>query len=98
MSQPKPEPLFDAADFDKYQWTEILDRVSPKQCRNYNEEFWAKAKAYQSSGDTLAQEIFKFLSEITSIVMEPLKPQNPSYIEKIIYESLSEKHLFILRS
>jgi hypothetical protein len=97
MSQPKPEPLFDAADFDKYQWTEILDRVSPKQCRNYNEEFWAKAKAYQSSGDTLAQEIFKFLSETTSIVMEPLEPQNPSYIEKIIYESLSEKHLFILR-
>ncbi len=97
MSQPKPEPLFDAADFDKYQWTEILDQVSPKQCRNYNEEFWAKAKAYESSGDTLAQEIFKFLSEITSIVMEPLKPQSPSYIEKIIYESLSEKHLFILR-
>lgn len=93
MSQSKPELLFDAADFDKYQWTEILAQVSPKQCRNYNEEFQVKAEAYQLSGDTLAHEIFKFLSKITSIIMKPLNPHNISYIEKL----LSEKELSILR-
>ena len=97
MSTFKPEPLFDAADFDKYQWTEILGRVSLKECRNYSNEFRTEAAIHQSSGDTLAQKIFEFLSQINSIVMEPLEPQNVSYIEKIIDESLSEKELFILR-
>ena len=97
MSQFQPELLFDAADFDKYQWTEILVRVSSKECQNYSEGFLAKAEAYQASGDTLAHEIFKFLSEITSIVMEPLEVKNSSYVEKLIYDLLSEKHLSILR-
>ena len=97
MSTFKPESLFDAADFDKYQWTEILERVSLKECRNYSNEFRAEAARHQSLGNTLAQKIFEFLSHISSIVMEPLEPQKASYIEKLIGESLSEKELFTLR-
>ena len=97
MSTVTPEPLFDAEYFDKYQWTEILSRVSLKVCRNYSNEFRTEAAMHQSSGDTLAQKFFEFLSHINSIVMEPIELQNTSYIEKIIDESLSEKELFILR-
>lgn len=93
MSTSKPEPLFNTADFDKYQWTEVLERVSSKECRNYSNEFQAEAARYQSSGDTLAQKIFEFLSHINSTIMAPLEPQNVSYIEKIIDESLLGKEL-----
>lgn len=97
MSTSKPERLFDAADFDKYQWTEILERVSLKECRNYSNEFRTEAAIHQSSGNTLAQKVFEFLSHISSIVMAPLKPKKASCIEKIIGESFSEKELSILR-
>jgi Domain of unknown function (DUF4209) len=97
MSTSKPEPLFDTTDFDKYQWTKILGRVSLKECRNYSNEFRTEAAIHRSSGDTLAQKVFEFLSHISSILMEPLEPQNASYIEKVIDESLSEKELLILR-
>ncbi len=95
MSQSKPKLLFESVDFDNYQWREVLDQTSQKQCTNYSEAF--RAKAYQLSNDTVAQDVFMFLSEITSVVMEPLETQNTSYIVKVISESLSEKHLSILR-
>lgn len=97
MSQPQPEPLFDAQDFDKYQWAKILGRVSSKECQNYSKEFLEEAEAYQASGNILAHEVFKFLSEVTSIVMEPLEVKKLSYVEKLICDLLSEKHLSILR-
>jgi hypothetical protein len=97
MSTFKPEPLFDVADFGKYQWTEIPKRVSLQECRSYSKEFRIEAAIHQSSGDTLAKKIFEFLSRITSIVMSPLEPQNASYVEKIIDKSLSEKEALILR-
>lgn len=106
MSQPQLEPLFDTADFDKYQWAEILGRVSSKECQNYSKGFLEEAGAYQASGDTLAHEIFKFLSEITSVVMEPPILMEPlevkqhnyhNYVEKLIESLLSKKHLSVLR-
>lgn len=97
MSTFKPEPLFDVADFDKYQWTEIPKRVSLQECRSYSKKFRIEAAIHQSSGDTLAKKIFEFLSHITSIVMSPLEPQNVSYVEKIVDKSLSENEILVLR-
>jgi hypothetical protein len=94
MSILKP---FKAEDFDKYQWTAILDRVNPKQCRNYNEEFRAKAEAYQLSSDTIGQEVFKFLSEITSISMEPLGVKSIPFVKETMLSVLSDDQLTLLR-
>ncbi|BAZ21554.1 hypothetical protein NIES4073_24320 [Kalymmatonema gypsitolerans NIES-4073] len=97
MSSLKPNPLFKTEDFDKYQWIAILDRVIPKQCWNYSEEFRARAEAYQLSGDTLGQEVFKFLSEITSILMEPLGLKSISIVEETMLAVLSDDQLALLR-
>lgn len=102
MSQFKAVPLLNAEDFERYQWTEILDKVNPKQCWNYYDKFQAKAKAYQLSGDTLGQEIFKFLSEITSVFMEPFGLNSTSTLEETILPEtmlgvLSDDQLALLR-
>ncbi|RCJ34002.1 hypothetical protein A6769_23485 [Nostoc punctiforme NIES-2108] len=86
-------PQFELSDFDKYQWTEILDKKIPKECQNYSEEFRIKSEAYKLSGDRIAQEIFKFLSEITSLLMEP---QSLPAVEEMITSALSDHHLAIL--
>ena len=103
MSQFKPVPLFKAEDFNRYQWTEILDRVNPKEYWNYYHKFQAKAKDYQLSGDTLGQEIFQFLSEITSVFMELFGLNSTSTLEETILPEtmlgvLSDDQLALLRS
>ncbi|MEG5050818.1 MULTISPECIES: DUF4209 domain-containing protein [unclassified Microcoleus] len=102
MSQFKAVPLLNAEDFERYQWTEILDRANPNECWNYYDKFQAKAKAYQLSGDTLGQEIFKFLSEITSVFMEPFGLNSTSTLEETILPEtmlgvLSDDQLALLR-
>ena len=97
MSSLQPNPLFKTENFDQYQWTAILARSTSKQCRNYSEEFRARAEDYQSSGDMLGQEVFKFLSEITSILMEPLGLKSISTAEKTMLAVLSDAHLTLLR-
>ncbi|MEH1765276.1 DUF4209 domain-containing protein [Nostoc sp.] len=94
MSQFRSVPQFELSDFDKYQWTEILDKKIAKECQNYSEEFRLKSEVYKSSGDSIAQEIFKFLSEITSLLMEP---QSLPAVEEMITSALSDHHLAILR-
>ena len=61
--------LLKLEDFDKYQWIAVIDQVELKQCRNYTQEFRAKAEAYQIAGDKIGQAVFQFLSSITSIVI-----------------------------
>lgn len=95
MSQFESVPQFELSDFDKYQWTEILDKKIPKECQNYSEEFRILSEAYKLSGDRIAQEIFKFLSEITSLLMEP---QSFPAVEEMITSALSDHHLAILRA
>ncbi|MBD1886379.1 DUF4209 domain-containing protein [Microcoleus vaginatus] len=102
MSQFKAVPLLNAEDFERYQWTEILDRVNPNECWNYYDKFQTKAKAYQLSGDTLGEEIFKFLSEITSVFMEPFGLNSTSTLEETILPEtmlgvLSDDQLALLR-
>ncbi len=97
MSTFQPEPLFDRADFDKYQWTEILDRARLKDCQIYSSEFQIEAAKYQALGDVLAQKIFGFLSYINSTEVELLYLQIPSSQEKKVDEFLSEKEISILR-
>ncbi|BBD66084.1 hypothetical protein NIES4072_02370 [Nostoc commune NIES-4072] len=94
MSQFESVPQFELSDFDKYQWTEILDKRISKECQNYSEEFRILSEAYKLSGDRIAQEIFKFLSEITSLLMEP---QSLPAVEEMITSALSDHHLAILR-
>lgn len=62
-------PSFELSDFTKYQWAEILAQTNPKKCHNYSEAFRAKAEEYQLYGDSLAQDIFTFLSKITCLSM-----------------------------
>lgn len=97
MSQFNPAPLFKIEDFDRYQWTEILDQVNSNECCNYYEKFEAKAKAYQLSGDPVGQEIFNFLSEITSIIMEPFGLKSTSTLEEDMLAVLSDNQLALLR-
>lgn len=73
MSQiKKNKPLFDIADFEKYQWLDVPASVNLKQCKDYSKEFKERAKIYELNSDSLAQEIFDFLGNITSSFMEPL--------------------------
>ncbi len=99
MSQiKKNKPLFDIADFEKYQWLDVPASVNLKQCKDYSKEFKERAKIYELNSDSLAQEIFDFLGNITSSFMEPLGLYgHQSYTENFINESLSEQELFILR-
>jgi hypothetical protein len=98
MSETKKiKPLFDIADFEKYQWLDVPASANLKQCKDYSKEFKERAKIYELNSDSLAQEIFNFLDDITSNFMEPLGLYGQSYTEKFINESLSEQHLFILR-
>lgn len=90
-------PLFELSDFTRYRWTDILEQTHPKECENYSEGFKVKSKNYQLLGDNLAQEIFTFLSKITSIYLAPIGLKNISYIEKTISEMLSDYDLTILR-
>jgi hypothetical protein len=100
MSQTKKiKPLFDIADFEKYQWLDVLASANLKhlkQCEDYSKEFKERAKIYELNGDSLAQEIFNFLENITSNLMKPLG-HGQSYTENFIDESISEQELFILR-
>jgi hypothetical protein len=88
---------FELSDFTKYQWTQILAQANPKKCQNYSEVFRAKAEEYQLSGDSLAQEIFTFLSKITCLSMDIIGSKNTSFMEKMISERLSDYDLTILR-
>lgn len=97
MSQANSEPLFKLSDFDKYEWTEVLDQTSPKECWNYSKDFQKKVEVYELSNDTLAQEIFKFLSKVTSILMEPFELRSTSSIEAVMLTTLSDYHLGLLR-
>ncbi|MEH2419765.1 MAG: hypothetical protein V7K48_02090 [Nostoc sp.] len=45
MSQFESVPQFELSDFEKYQWTEILDKKIPKECQNYSEEFRIKSES-----------------------------------------------------
>ena len=90
-------PSFELSDFTKYQWAEILAQTNPKKCQNYSEAFRAKAEEYQSHGDSLAQEIFTFLSKITCLSMALTGLNNTSFMEKMISERLSDYDLAILR-
>ncbi len=90
-------PSFELSDFTKYQWTEILSQAHQKKCQNYSELFRAKAEEYQSYGDSLAQNIFSFLSKITCLSMALTGSNNTSFMEKMISERLSDYDLAILR-
>ena len=90
-------PSLELSDFTKYQWTDILAQANPKKCQNYSEAFRAKAEEYQSYGDSLAQEIFTFLSKITCLSMALTGLNNTSFMEKMISERLSDYDLAILR-
>jgi Domain of unknown function (DUF4209) len=90
-------PLFELSDFARYRWTEILEQIHPKECENYSEALRAKAREYQLQGDDLAQELFTFLSKITSIFIAPLGSKKNSALEKMISETLSDYDLTILR-
>lgn len=90
-------PSFELSDFTKYQWAEILAQTNPKKCQNYSEAFRAKAEEYQSYGDSIAQDIFTFLSKITCLSMALTGSNNTSFMEKMISERLSDYDLAILR-
>ena len=66
-------------------------------CKNYSVEFQKELTRYKSFDDDLGQYIFKFLSDITSILMTPLEPYNVKAIEKMICQSLSGEKLSLLR-
>ena len=83
--------------FTKYQWAEILAQTNPKKCHNYSEAFRAKAEEYQLYGDSLAQDIFTFLSKITCLSMALTGSNNTSFMEEMISERLSDDDLAILR-
>jgi Domain of unknown function (DUF4209) len=89
--------LFKLEDFNTYQWMDVLEKVNSKQCKNYHEGFSAKSKEYELCGDVLGQEIFKFLSEVTSIVMNPLGLSSTSIVEVWTLKILSEELLNLLR-
>lgn len=97
MSHPKSKPSFDAGDFDEYQWMEILEQVNPKLCQNYSEKFRAEAEAYRLSGNALGQEIFQFLSRITSILMCPTELELTATTQELVIEILPDHYLTVLR-
>jgi hypothetical protein len=92
MSQIPSRPEFTLSDFDTYQWIEILDKTEPKECSNYSQEFFKKSELYRLSGDSLGQEIFRFLSEITSTSIEP-----NNIPDELITSALSDHELTVLR-
>ncbi|PSB30492.1 DUF4209 domain-containing protein [Chlorogloea sp. CCALA 695] len=97
MPSLKSNLSLEVEDFDKYQWMEILNQVNLKQCQNYHEEFRAIAKDCQLSSDTLGQEVFNFLSEITSIFIEPFSLKSTSIVEGTLLEVLCDNQLALLR-
>lgn len=97
MTDNLPHSLLKVEDFDKYQWMEVLNQVNLKQCQNYNEKFRVKAEAYQLSSDTLGQEVFTLLSEITSPFVEPFGLKNTSIVEEALLNVLSDAQLSLLR-
>lgn len=94
---PRNPHLLSKEDFDQYQWKAVLDQVEPKLCRNYSKEFQARAEACQLAGDAVGQEIFNFLSSITSILMEHLGLKDASTVDQAMLSILTNDQLALLR-
>ncbi|MGP1386345.1 MAG: DUF7380 domain-containing protein [Thainema sp.] len=97
MPIPNPNSRPTLQDFDRYQWVTVIDKIEPKQCQKYSQEFRVRAENYQLANDAVGQEVFTFLSSITSILMEPLGRKNMSFLEEEISSSLSDEQLTLLR-
>lgn len=95
MSQLQSNFVLKAEDFDKYQWIEILNQPNLKQCQKYSEEFRARAESYQSSSDVLGQEVFNFLSTITSTFMDPLLNKSSIAEETMLALSSNEQRTLL---
>ncbi len=74
----KETQSFELSDFSKYQWTEVIKPVNRQKCKEYSKVFQAKAEEYRLNSDSVAQEVFLFLSRVTASWIEHFGIKNTS--------------------
>ncbi len=52
-------------------WHSVVDSSEKKDCRSYNQAFWAKTKEAQETGDTSAEAMFATLTAVTAPELKP---------------------------
>lgn len=90
-------PSFRLADFARYSWEDVLEQTDFKECYHYSTAFHLRTQEAEASGDSLAHEVFTFLSEITSNIMQLKEQADPLAGAKAHLDMLSDAHLDILR-
>ena len=84
-------------DFDERKWQEIIENCPEKQCINYNEFFFAKAKTADAMGDPKCYEVFALLTAVSSFTLVSESNAEPYGLTARVLEDVLESHLETLQ-
>jgi len=65
------------ADFDTLHWEQLINECNEKECANYMDKFFTKAKEAQATGNDKACEIYTLLGAICSFHFTPENKDEP---------------------
>jgi len=65
------------ADFDACNWEEVIDNCPEKECFNYNQLFFAKAKVADANQDSKTHELYTLLTAVTAFSLRSDSNDDP---------------------
>ena len=81
------------ADFDACNWEEVIENCAQKECSNYNQLFFAKAKEADANGDQKNYELFTLLTAVTAYSLRSDSNDEPYGSTARVLEDALESHL-----
>lgn len=68
---------FTKSDFERLNVDDLIADAEKKDCHSYSSLFLRKAREAEESNDSTAQEVFRFLGDITSMMLKPESRTDP---------------------
>lgn len=81
------------ADFDACKWDEVIDQCPKKECFNYSDLFYVKAKDADATGDSKTHELFSLLAAVTAFSLRSDSNDDPYGPTERVLEDVLESHL-----